>query len=285
MTKGYVYILTNDHLDYVKIGKTTRSPEVRASELSNTSVPGKFYVAFSAFVDNCDEVEKRVHEDLSEYRVDDRREFFKVSPKIAKAVLAQYITEKYYVDTEGDMERNEKIKRKITINSITENLKNIHPILASGAEKLAREFNNVEYIRVEQRTQAQSSLYFCIHDEDINNIEITLDKYTFRINGENVNQDLFDNLHKVAHIMKDSISFVLSNIDNLAELLKSAQSAEELINYGDNSNENSIRLGSSLLLFDRLAEKMQRRMDVSKNTLNELISIIRKILSQSINSP
>ncbi len=285
MTKGYVYILTNDHLDYVKIGKTTRNPKVRANELSNTSVPGKFYVAFSALVDDCDEIEKRVHEDLSDHRVDTHREFFKVSPKIAKAVLSQYITDKSHVDIEEDLDSNEKLKRKITINSILEGMKNISPMLAKGAEELANDFKDTECVNISQRIRpSQSSLYFSIEDEDIENIEIILDKYVFRINGKHVGQELFDNIYKVAPIMQENMAFVLNNIDNLIELMESVISAEELADYGDDSINNSIRLGTALILFDRLAENIQSCMNVSINTLDKLISIIREILNQSTES-
>lgn len=39
--KGYVYILTNPSFkeDWVKIGKSTRTVDVRSKELDNTAVP------------------------------------------------------------------------------------------------------------------------------------------------------------------------------------------------------------------------------------------------------
>lgn len=60
--EGYVYILVNSSFpDLVKIGRTTKTPEGRAAELSATGTPGRFVVAYSALVENCIEVEAEMH--------------------------------------------------------------------------------------------------------------------------------------------------------------------------------------------------------------------------------
>jgi hypothetical protein len=50
-TPGFVYVLINPSLpSYVKIGKTTKDPSIRAAELSSaTGVPTPFYVAYEAY--------------------------------------------------------------------------------------------------------------------------------------------------------------------------------------------------------------------------------------------
>lgn len=95
MSKGYVYILINPAFPrYLKIGKTTREPEVRAKELSSgTETPGKFEVAFDEFVDNCDLVEQLTHEKLSKYRISKDREFFSVNYRLAVETILNVITE------------------------------------------------------------------------------------------------------------------------------------------------------------------------------------------------
>jgi len=282
MAKGYVYILKNDHLDYVKIGKTTRNPEVRANELSNTSVPGEFNVIFSVFVEDCDDIEKRVHEDLADHRVDKRREFFKISPKIAKAVLLQYVTDGSFIDIEEDLERNSQLETKNTLNYVSEGIKNIVPMLAKGAEELAKEFKDNNNIDIFQRTiPGQYRLYLTLDDEDIENIEIGLDKYIFRINAINVSPDLFDNLHKVVSILQENMTFVISNISDLTELMEPVQAAVELKDYGDDSIDNSLRLSISLFRFNELADRMRIGVKVSINTLDKIIAIHREILKQS----
>ncbi|MEZ8137840.1 GIY-YIG nuclease family protein [Vibrio splendidus] len=78
--KGYVYVLGNESLPGVyKVGGTTKSPEIRAKELSNTSVPTPYEVLLSAEVDDWRKSESFIHESLSKHRVADNREFFACS--------------------------------------------------------------------------------------------------------------------------------------------------------------------------------------------------------------
>lgn len=79
MSSGYVYILINDSFnDLIKIGKTTINAEERAKQLSKGSgVPTPFRVAYQLYVNNCDVTEKRIHDELNDYRINPNREFFK----------------------------------------------------------------------------------------------------------------------------------------------------------------------------------------------------------------
>jgi hypothetical protein len=77
---GYIYCFSNESMPGIfKIGKTSRSPNDRASELYTTGVPTAFNEEISKKVDNYDEKEKIIHKLLDEYRIDSKREFFKVS--------------------------------------------------------------------------------------------------------------------------------------------------------------------------------------------------------------
>ena len=82
-TKGYVYIMINpSYKDLVKIGKTTKEPELRANELSSpTGVATPFIVVYKRLFNNCDKAERLVHSILTEqgYRVNNSREFFSIS--------------------------------------------------------------------------------------------------------------------------------------------------------------------------------------------------------------
>jgi len=80
---GYVYVLINPSLDgMVNIGKTTRTPEERAKELSSSAgVPTPFYVAYQVEVSNCHSAEEYMHTLLSlegYNRVSENREFFHI---------------------------------------------------------------------------------------------------------------------------------------------------------------------------------------------------------------
>jgi len=77
---GYVYAMINPSLEgMVKVGKTKRDPQQRATELSSaTGVPSPFVVAYEIFLRDCTKGEGFVHAYLSHkgYRIADNREFF-----------------------------------------------------------------------------------------------------------------------------------------------------------------------------------------------------------------
>ena len=90
---GFLYILLNQSLGkLLKIGKTTRSPDERAKELSAaTGVPTAFFVAYQEAVSDCDAAERYVHALLGQkgFRVAENREFFDVPLKDAILALQE----------------------------------------------------------------------------------------------------------------------------------------------------------------------------------------------------
>ncbi|USB65908.1 GIY-YIG nuclease family protein [Klebsiella pneumoniae] len=76
---GWVYIMSNEHMPGIyKIGMTTTSPEIRAKELSSaTGVPSPFKVEAAYHCQDPSYAEKELHDALSEYRINNSREFFK----------------------------------------------------------------------------------------------------------------------------------------------------------------------------------------------------------------
>jgi cation transport ATPase len=90
-TEGYVYILTNPVMQgLIKIGKTCRTIEERVKELNGTGVPMPFEVAYSRKVEYMDEVERDMHEHFNVCRVNDGREFFRLSIGSAVTKLDTY---------------------------------------------------------------------------------------------------------------------------------------------------------------------------------------------------
>ncbi|OOH77578.1 hypothetical protein BOW65_21415 [Pseudomonas koreensis] len=90
MAPGYLYILQNPLYDAyaIKIGLTTRMPDVRAKELyiGSSGVPAPFEIATAYSVGDCKLAEKRTHKRLAAYRLNGRREFFRISPSVAAFV-------------------------------------------------------------------------------------------------------------------------------------------------------------------------------------------------------
>ena len=118
--KGYVYILTNPSFkeDWIKIGKSSRSVNVRSKELDNTAVPLPFEIYATLQTSKYNEVEKLVHKTidrLTDLRIRQNREFFNVAPEVALDILKDiaqtlddavidevYKKDKYLIDEDGD---------------------------------------------------------------------------------------------------------------------------------------------------------------------------------------
>ncbi|MEL6178666.1 MAG: GIY-YIG nuclease family protein [Myxococcota bacterium] len=94
---GYIYLLANPALkpNWHKIGKTTRTPEARAAEISRaTGVPMPYEVVHREAVSDCHKAEQMVHNALSRYRAQDNREFF-VLPRTTAIAAMQRAAARY----------------------------------------------------------------------------------------------------------------------------------------------------------------------------------------------
>ena len=86
--KGYIYILKRFGERFLKIGKTTKDPEIRAAELSaETGVSTPFIVIHAEEVSDINSCESEIHNALDEFRVSPRREFFDISVKEALNIM------------------------------------------------------------------------------------------------------------------------------------------------------------------------------------------------------
>lgn len=89
MSKGYVYVLSNPSMPgLVKVGRTTRSVEGRAKEISDgTGVPLPFDVVGSFLFPDCVAAEAEAHTRLCDKRLSDNREFFRCEEQLAVVVI------------------------------------------------------------------------------------------------------------------------------------------------------------------------------------------------------
>ena len=87
---GIVYVLTNPEMPgLVKIGKTSRKEvQQRLIELYSTGVPVPFECEYAAKVSDETAVEKAFHTAFEPYRINPNREFFRIDPEQAIALLA-----------------------------------------------------------------------------------------------------------------------------------------------------------------------------------------------------
>jgi hypothetical protein len=84
--RGYIYMLRNaaHEMDLFKIGLTTNTVEERAKQLSGTPSPDKFGIISRWLVADCVLAEKLIHAKLDKFRINPKREFFKL--KIEDAI-------------------------------------------------------------------------------------------------------------------------------------------------------------------------------------------------------
>lgn len=90
-----VYVLSNPAMPgLVKIGRTSHDDaNTRIAQLYTTGVPVPFTIEFAARVPNSEEVEKALHTAFAPYRVNPKREFFRLDPEQAIAILKLLHTE------------------------------------------------------------------------------------------------------------------------------------------------------------------------------------------------
>jgi hypothetical protein len=88
---GIVYLLTNPAMTgLVKIGMTLKTDvESRMRELYSTGVPLPFKCEYACSVnaERCAEIEKAFHTAFSPYRINANREFFRIEPEQAIALM------------------------------------------------------------------------------------------------------------------------------------------------------------------------------------------------------
>ena len=86
---GFVYVLTNPVMpDLVKIGRTAQNDaNTRIAQLYTTGVPVPFTLEFAGKVPNEVEVEAALHTAFNPYRINMNREFFRIAPEQAIAIL------------------------------------------------------------------------------------------------------------------------------------------------------------------------------------------------------
>lgn len=86
-TKGIIYIFTNESMPgLIKIGKTTNIKQ-RLQDLDTTGVPTPFKLHYAVEVDGYDQKEKLIHQGYAKDRVRPNREFFRIEPENATAIL------------------------------------------------------------------------------------------------------------------------------------------------------------------------------------------------------
>jgi hypothetical protein len=85
-----VYVLANPAMPgLVKLGKTTQADvKIRMGQLYTTGVPVPFECIYAIEVEDCTKVESAIHIAFGPSRINPSREFFKIDPEQAVAILS-----------------------------------------------------------------------------------------------------------------------------------------------------------------------------------------------------
>ena len=115
---GIVYVLTDPEMPgLVKIGKTSREEvDHRLKELYSTGVPVPFECEYAARVSDEAVVEKAFHTAFEPNRINPNREFFRIDPEQAIALLELLAVEDV---TPGVQEEAEKVEDAVTRSTIS----------------------------------------------------------------------------------------------------------------------------------------------------------------------
>jgi hypothetical protein len=111
-----VYVLTNPSIpDIVKIGMTT-DLTTRMRSLYNSSVPVPFECYFACTVKDMSFVERQLHDGFDDFRVNPKREFFRIDPErvvsILKMVMIEDVTPKDDI-VEDEIDQRSLDKEKV----------------------------------------------------------------------------------------------------------------------------------------------------------------------------
>ena len=111
--KGWVYIISNPAMPgLVKVGHSTKDPELRARELNNTGTPHPYTVEYEMLIEDPFRVEQQTHNALTSLR--EGREWFRCSCEEAIAAIQRVAAGRAINETfrRADREQAEKIRKE-----------------------------------------------------------------------------------------------------------------------------------------------------------------------------
>ena len=149
-----IYILTNEAMQgYVKIGKTKKSLSQRLKQLDVTSLPLPFECFFAAEVENCDVVERLLHDAFADRRTRKSREFFEIAPERVASALKlaalREITVEVVLDDEARVAIKETIERRAPFNFAIVNVPIGATLVHTGDEATTCQVANSKQVEFE----------------------------------------------------------------------------------------------------------------------------------------
>lgn len=149
--KEIVYVLQNEAMPgLIKIGIThDEKVDKRLQTLYTTGVPLPFECIWAGEVDNCAEIESLIHNAFSDFRINPKREFFKLKPErviplLKKLSSAEIMTNKVEKMFNGSV----SVAEKEAVKQFHRPMLNFKEMGISVGDELVYETNNTIRVKV-----------------------------------------------------------------------------------------------------------------------------------------
>lgn len=169
----YVYVMSNSSFpdDVLKIGWTREHPNIRAKDLHTSGIPTPFTVEYVIITPDGSKIEKQIHTHLKKYRIEDNREFFKISKDILIQILTDELNLQITSITDLDAPTNKRIKGAANkINEMYETLKKdwddfSSPLRKEKTELVIRESDNQKIVNIKPNVHNRDALNWMAFDD------------------------------------------------------------------------------------------------------------------------
>lgn len=141
----YVYVLSNPSYpnDYLKIGWTRYNPRIRAKSLQTSGIPTPFVIEYVIITSDGSKLEHQIHEYINEYRVNDKREFFKISKDMLTKILTEeLVLELTPVDEIVEIKETNVVIKKTKTKQVIE-LEELYKTLEKSAHVFFGKINKI----------------------------------------------------------------------------------------------------------------------------------------------
>lgn len=213
MSAGFVYILTNDSYNgLIKIGNTILSAQERAKQLSSaTGVPTPFRVAYEVYVNDCESIEKMIHSELDDFRVNPNREFFKY-PLNKAIMILETMSKNNHTNKNMDYEALE----------ILPDLKRKH------GTSINPEISSVRIYQTYERVYLEITI-------DKNIADYLKDQYIYRTDLGFIGDPIFDYNDNVSINAEKFLDFDLYSLDMCIDNLLTKEASEKTFHTNSKS--------------------------------------------------
>ncbi len=172
--KGWVYVITTKTMpNLVKVGFSTKDPELRAIELNNTGNPHPYKVEYDVLVNNPKNVEQATHDLLKSKNYHENKEWFSCTVREAIAAIKAVAEQQNIQIRDEEFKPKTKAEQPKNAKKIAENLPNNHLDIFVDEQSLSNERSKAFLERLDLAKQGNVEAKYLLglmyqHGEGIN---------------------------------------------------------------------------------------------------------------------